>query len=386
MRNHAFIARLTAASCLLIIAAAATAAKAQTPIIEERKEVPATSKKPATPPPKPAAPAYTAPKLLWKTFLKRLDGTPAALGTVVWVGANNALVQIDSGGRTLWSTETGSQQSTPVYDDTRIFIGSDRNILYAMNRRSGEVAWQFKGESNGTISTRPTVGGGRVFTASSDGNIYGLDAASGALKWKFTRQDGSLGYANPVLFGSDALYCAGETTLYRLNPATGAETWRAFVGGKSLGTPTVAGGRVYVSGDGVGVNAFDEKDGKPLWSFTGVGKGDWFGPPLVSGGTVYVTTYSRYVYALDALSGKQKWSYRLLGNALATPALDTARNVLYVTSITFRDNPTITAIDSRTGKKLWDYRAGYVAGSPLLSGDRLYVGSTNGYLYAFSLK
>lgn len=368
------------------------AVHAQVPIIREstpeRRPIPPRST-PAAPtretPPKPKEPVYRAPRLLWKTFLRRVDGSPAALGSVVWVGGSSYLHQIDSGGRTLWATETGNQQSTPILDETRVYIGSDRNILYAMNRKTGQVAWQFKGEGNGTIHTCPTLGDGRVYFESSDNHVYALDAKAGGLKWSYERMDGSLGYSGPV-FAEGGLFVAGETTAYRLDPATGEVKWKIFIGGKSLSTPAVAGGKVFLGGDGTGLAALAAADGKTLWSFKGRVANDWFGSPTLSGNTAYVTTYNRYVYALDTETGKQKWSYRLLGSALTTPALDEKRNVLYVTSATFRDNPTLTALDARTGKKLWDYRMGYVAGSPVISEGRLYVGSTNGYLYAFQLR
>ena len=201
--------------------------------------------------------------------------------------------------------------------------------------------------------------------------------------------DGSLGYSSPVLDGG-AVFVCGENTLYKLGASDGKELWRTPVGGKSLGTPSVDGGRVFVGGDaGAGITALDVQSGKALWTFGGLPgttSGEWFGSPLATGGMVYVSTYNRYVYALDAQTGRVKWSYRLLGNALARPTLDAKRNVLYVTSITFRDNPTITALDARSGAKLWDGKAGYVAASPVLAGDRLYVASTNGYLYAFGVR
>ena len=369
---------------------------------------------PPAPRPTPAAPSFVTPRLLWKTFLRRVDASPSAVEETVYIGAGNYLHQLDSGGRTLWATETGPQQSSPALDDTRVFIGSDRGTVYAMNRKTGGILWKFMAGS--AIQTRPVLANGRVVVESSDNTVYALDAQSGGLKWKFTRPDGSLGYSSPVFDGSSeadtapssenseapkpsdataeptdntaqvgAVYVGGENTLYRLDAASGKEIWHVPVGGKSLSTSAVGGGRVFVGSDGAGLVALNKKDGSPAWSFLGKATKDWFGPPLVAGDTVYVSTYNRYVYALDAATGKQKWSQRLLGNALARPALDVRRNTLYVSSATFRDNPTLTALDAKTGAKLWDFRMGYVSGSPLVTGNRLYIGSTTGYFYAFRL-
>lgn len=367
---------LTAA---LVSVAAASAAPAW------QQTLPAPPRPAAAAKPAIAAPAFVKPRLLWKTFLRRVDGTPAALPGVIFIGAGSYLHQLDEGGRTLWATETGNQQSSPALDETRVYIGSDRGILYALNQRTGQGAWKFAASPRSVIQTRPVVGGGLIFTEASDNNVYALDAVSGAERWRFTRTDGSLSYSSPI-YTRTGLYVGGENTLYRLDPQTGAEMWRAPLGGKSLSTATVGGRRVFAGGDGIGLNALSEEDGKALWNFTGKARNDWFGPPLYAAGTVFVTTYSRYVYAVDSVSGRQKWSARVLGAALARPVLDEKRGVLYVTSTTFKGNPTLSAFDARSGKLLWSYKMGYVAGSPVIEGDRLYVGSTTGHFYAFSLK
>ena len=333
-----------------------------------------------------AAPTFRKPRLLWRTFLRRCDSLPAALPGVVYTGAGSYLTQLDDGGRTLWATETGNQQSSPALDDTRVYIGSDRGILYAMNRRTGQIAWRFSptgGARPNTFLTRPAVGGGRVYAEGTDDNVYAVDAASGLLRWKFLRPDGSLGYSAP-LYRRSAVYVAGETTLYALDPSTGDRLWSAPAGSKSVSAPDEGGRRVFVGTDGSGLAAFTN-DGKLAWRFTGKGAGDWFGPPRYADGVVYVGTYQRYVYAVDAVTGKQRWSARLLGSALTLPALDSARGALYVCSETFRNNPTLWALDARTGKELWNHRAGTITKGATLLGNRLYAGSLNGYFHAFLL-
>jgi eukaryotic-like serine/threonine-protein kinase len=379
--NRVFVPVALLAAAVVSLISAAPAAAQGDPIIVERS-APAPKPKP-TPRPEPV---FKKPTLLWKTFLRRVDGTPALVGMVSFIGAGNYLHQLDSGGRTLWATETGNQQSTPVYDEKRVYIGSDRGNLYAISRQTGKEVWKYPAGENATIVTQPAVGAGRVYFEATDDNVYAVEAVTGTLKWKFTRPDGSLGYSSPV-FANDRVYVCGETTLYCLDAETGEEKWKAYLGGKSQGTPVVDGETVYVGGDGTGLSAVNATNGEIRWTFKGKSDKDWFGTPLVAGGLVYVTTYNRYVYALDPdAKGRQKWVYQLLGNSLSRPAYDPKRKVVYVSSITFRDNPTLTALDARAGKKLWDYKMGYVNGSPVVEGDRLFVGSTNGYYYAFSLK
>ncbi|GAB4463472.1 MAG: hypothetical protein OHK0029_32140 [Armatimonadaceae bacterium] len=359
-------------------AALAPPVRAQGALIEE------TTPPPPKPAPKPK-PVFVPPTLLWKVEVGRVEAAPQVQDATLYVGAADSLLQLDTLGRQQWRFATGPHLGAPTMDSQRVYIGSDRGTLFAVRRDNGDLAWQFTADQNAAILTQPSLGAGRIYFEATDNNVYALDALYGQLRWKFTRPDGSLGYSAPVFF-EDALYVCGENAMYRLNAATGKQDWRTYIGGKSLSTPAIGDGRLYIGGDGTGLTALAPDTGSVVWTFNGKGTGDWFGPPQYADGTVYVSTYNRYVYAVDAKTGKPRWSYRVLGNALASPAVDTKRNVVYVTSITFRDNPTLTAIDAKTGKKLWDYRLGHTTGSPQIIGDRLYVGSTTGNLYAFSLK
>jgi outer membrane protein assembly factor BamB len=292
---------------------------------------------------------------------------------------------LDAEGRTQGRTDTGPQLAGPAYDPNRAYVATDKGTLYAFNRALNAEAWHFNTDGGASLLTTPAVGAGRVYFEATDNNVYCVDAARGQLKWKFPRPDGSLGYSAPV-FLEDSVYVCGETTAYRLNASDGKEVWKSYIGGKSLSTLETGGGRLYLGGDGVGLVALSPTNGSVLWSFTGKYPGDWFGTPLYAGGVVYVSTYNRMVYAVDATTGKAKWSYQVLGSALSRPAIDVKRQTLYVTSGTYRDNPTLTAINIRTGKKAWDYKLGHATGSPVVAGDRLYVGSNAGFLFAFGLK
>jgi outer membrane protein assembly factor BamB len=356
-----------------------------------RAAAPQPTPRPLTATPRPAVPSPAPPvvapsRQVWKTFLRRIDATSAVVGTTSYVAAGTALHRIDAGGRIAWTTDIGATQATPTVDGARVFVGTDRGQLVALDTQTGKPLWRFT--ASNTIRCAPAVGAGLLIVEACDNNVYGLEVATGKLVWKTTRADGSLGYAAPRLVGDGAaVYVCGENTLYRLDPTSGREVWKATLGGRSLATPQVADGRIYTAGDGAGLCAVAEENGAVLWRFPGDLKGDWFGPPLLVGDTIYVSTYKRFVYAIEAATGRKRWALRVLGPALATPALDRKRGVLYVSSATFRNNPTLTAIDARKGTKLWDTPLGYLAASPVLSADgsRLFVGGLNGYYHAFAL-
>ena len=361
----------------------------------------ASAQTPPKPAPKPAAPPATkaaeaAPPLAWKTYLNRLENAPLAVASntekpprpEIYLAANNALLRLDDGGRTQWATVIGATRAQAATDGAQIFVGTDRGAFYAVLSKTGNLAW--KTLLPGANQTAPCVFGPVVIVETSDGNVTALQTGGGKIQWTFKRPDGSLGYGSPIA-SDGAVFVCGDNTLYKLNAETGKEAWRISLGGKSLGTPTISGANVIVAGDGSGVCAVNSQTGKLVWRFDGTPatkQNDWFGSPLAlsAGGVVFVSSYNRYVYSINSKTGKMIWSYRLLGNALSQPAYDAKTKTLYVTSSTFRNNPTVTALDAVRGTKKWDAQAGYVASAPVLSSGFLYAASLNGYLYAFDVR
>jgi eukaryotic-like serine/threonine-protein kinase len=355
--------------------------------------VPAAQTKPTpTPAPReteavPSEPAPWQPKLLWRTSIKRGEGTAAVGKDGVFVAGGTALQRFTSEGRTDWTTEIGPTQGEVALDSKRAYVGSERGTVYALERASGAVAW--KATLGTAVRMAPAVIGDRLVVEALDNYVYGLELATGTVKWKFLRSDGALGYSAPVPGPAGSVLICGESVVYRLSADTGQELWRSTVTGKALGTPALTGTMVFVAGDGAGVVALDIETGERRWRFrVGDDKNipDWFGSPLVVGTTVYVSTYRRNVYALDTTTGKVKWSAKVLGPALARPALDERRSLLYVSSLTYRENPTLTALSARTGDQVWDYKLGSLLAAPALVSGRLYLASTNGYFYAFSIQ
>ena len=299
---------------------------------------------------KPAS-AFVAPRLLWRTLLQRCDAAPATEGDPIFVTAGNAFYALDAGGHTLRMTEVGATEATPLLDTTRVYFGTSRGVVYSVDRTSGHSLWKFTGATDAVL-TAPAVGAGRLYVESSDNNVYGLAARTGGQIWKFMRPDGSLGYASPVFApagaltiavnpatqqpsfvggSGDALFACGDNTVYRLDPASGHAVWHTPVGGKSLSTPALGAGRLYVGGDGPGLTALAASDGHQVWSFAGMGDREWFGAPLFADGAVYVATTARYVYAVDAATGKKRWNTRLTDGRHHLPwSLDARRHVLYV--------------------------------------------------------
>jgi outer membrane protein assembly factor BamB len=145
------------------------------------------------------------------------------------------------------------------------------------------------------------------------------------------------------------------------------------------------GTRVFVGSSAKVLWAFSARDGAILWNRP-LG-GAVSGRPLSVGdtGMVYVGADDGALYAFDAASGDQKWLYHAHGPIASQPVY--ANESLYFTSGENR----VYALDARSGKWLWQYDReapesftirGYP--SPLVVGNKVYVGFSDGYLACLS--
>jgi outer membrane protein assembly factor BamB len=125
--------------------------------------------------------------------------------------------------------------------------------------------------------------------------------------------------------------------------------------------------------------------GKVEWSFKTSNR--FNAGALVHDGIAYVPGGDGVLYAMDARKGDLKWKYEAGEGLATTPVL--AGNLVLVAS----ESDTLYAVDTETGKWAWQYRRDQPSGftihgtsSPLVKGDTVYLGFSDGYLVALDAK
>jgi polyvinyl alcohol dehydrogenase (cytochrome) len=231
-----------------------------------------------------------------------------------------------------------------------------------------KLKWAFGLPKGMTNNAQPTVVSGRVFMAGDNGYIYSLDAKSGCVYWSF--QNGSIVRNSPTVgrvTGQGAAQWAvffgdGHANIFALDAQTGRQLWKVRVDDHVVARITAGltyhEGRVYVP-----VSGSEEFNS---------GQRDY--PCCTARGAVAV---------LDASTGKQIWKTYLAdepkpwklgangvqlygpatGGIWAAPTIDTIRGAVYVgtgDAVTPPESPltdAVLALDLKTGKVLWSYRA-----------------------------
>lgn len=178
----------------------------------------------------------------------------------------------------------------PVIADGKVFVGTMRGTLHAIDTDTGKDVWVYR--AGGAILHTCAVGGGRVVFGDSSGKICALDVKDGTLAWSI--QTGAAVWNAPLIHRDTALVGSRDATLYAISVSAGTVKWKGLTGGPLLSSPALdAGrGRVYIASEDMHVYAFELRDGRQVWqspklpgvSFRG------YHPVVAPDGSVMVTT------------------------------------------------------------------------------------------------
>lgn len=285
-----------------------------------------------------------------------------------------------------------SAWSQPTVAGGRLFVGSQNGMVYALDAKTGCIAWTFTAKSgvrNAPVFGPSAGGGFTVYFGDTGANVYAVDASTGTLRWSarmdehpFARVTGS-----PTLDG-DRLFvpvssleetaagqpgyqcCTFRGNVAALDTATGAVVWRTYLVPEPKPVGTNAAGTTLLAPSGVGV-----------WSSPTVDR---------KRGIVYVATGNTYsgtsaeptsdaLIALDPKSGAIKWIKQFTAgdvfgcraggpNCLekagpdhdfgTPPMLATRKDGTDVILLGQKSGMVYAVDPDKEGALLWEYRAG----------------------------
>jgi outer membrane protein assembly factor BamB len=339
----------------------------------------------------------------------RITSSPAVSEGVVYFGSYDGnFYAVDAAtGQLKWKFQTGGERrfaakhlhgaepasetmpdpfdmylSSPVVWNGTVYFGSGDTNVYALDAVTGNLKWKFK--TGDVVHASPAISRGKLFVGSWDSYFYALDAASGNEIWRFkTGEDpeihNQVGIQSSAAVVDDIVYFGcRDSKLYAVDVATGKERWSfRNKGSWVISSPAVRDGKVYFATADTGlVHAFDAKAGTPLFSLEFK---HWvmFSSPAIAGDTLYIGSHQGKLNAIDLKTQKVAWTFE--------------------TEDSKKNGPTFTKTDGTPNYEaaFFDFfyddmiigvqkmmSVGAILSSPAVAGNTIYVGSTDGNIYA----
>ena len=273
--------------------------------------------------------------------------------------------------------------------------GEDATAPVQLERIDSKVSlkkrWSSKigdGQGDGFYKITPTLIDGVIYVASSDGEVAAINAANGARLWRIELErplSGGVGYHNRSLYLGGA-----DGSVLQLSAEDGAVEWEAAVSGEVLAAPVVSDDWVIVQTYDGKLLGFRSGAEEPSWTFTSdvpVLTLRGTSAPILVGGNAIAGFGDGKVVAVDVDSGNVSWEARI-GVPQGSSEIDRIVDVdgamtqqgieLFVASYQGR----LAALDSRTGRKLWQQNVSSVTGTNVGFGN-VYVADVDGTLSAF---
>jgi outer membrane protein assembly factor BamB len=245
------------------------------------------------------------------------------------------------------------------------------------------------------ITAQPVIAGGRAFTMDSDAVVTAYDVAKGGRIWRLDTQakdNRSSNVGGGIAVDGDVLYAGtGRAELLALEAATGKILWRKDLSAPVRAAPTIADGRVFVLTLDNQLQALATDDGRRLWGYQASAPGTTvFGlpAPAYADGLVVAGFGSGDLVVLRATSGSVAWSDSLAAARGRNSLLDlsavrgmpvVADGRVYAGSL----GGLILSLDLRTGRRLWE-RDIATGDTPWVAGDWMFLLTTDGQLAAIA--
>lgn len=273
--------------------------------------------------------------------------------------------------------------------DNRVYIGSEKAQVYALNGDDGSVVWQSK--VAGEALSMPVVSDGLVLIHTGNGMLQALNQADGTLKWTVNLDMPPLtlrGESAPTPAFGAAIIGGDNGRVSAVMLAQGQMIWQQRISHISGSTeidrlsdvnvsPIVLNNVVYALAYNGNLAAMELRSGQILWQREIGSVNDI----IVDGGHIYVADQTGKVMALDMQNGTTQWTQSdLQYRNLTSPVLFDGYLVIgdaegYLHWLNSDDGRFVAQnkVDS----------SGLQA-TPVVAGGKLLIQARNGEVYAYT--
>ena len=138
---------------------------------------------------------------------------------------------------------------------------------------------------------------------------------------------------------------------------------------------------MFFGTEGASFFAIDWRQAKIVWQLRSERNMPFRASAAVTPEEVIFAGHDKHVYAVDPQNGHERWKFATRAKVDSSPVV--VGNRVFVGA----GDGRLYALDRAKGEKLWEYEAGgHFVASPAVAAGRLVIGNTDTTLYCFGAK
>jgi outer membrane protein assembly factor BamB len=222
-------------------------------------------------------------------------------------------------GKLLWKLQTNAAVlGSPFIDQDLVYIGGSDHSFRAIDLKTGKERWRFS-QLQGPVVSKPVAYSNAIIFGAWDRNLYALDKATGTLLWQWNNGSPVINYSPaaciPVIKDGVVYVVAPDRFLTAIDFTTGKTLWRTNEATvrESIGI-SEDGQWIYGKTMQDTVVAFKANKVQPqlAWKLN-TGYGYEHAPSMLieKQGLLFFGTRNGVVYALDPVAQTIKWAHKM---------------------------------------------------------------------------
>lgn len=199
----------------------------------------------------------------------------------------------------------------------------------------------------------------------------------------------------PVIQGNTIYTAEASGTIQAVNRGNGQILWTRKLDNALVSGPTVANGYVAFGTEGSKIIVVKQADGADAWQASV--SGEVLSKPVIANATLLAKTIDGNLYAFNVNNGDKLWVSDHGAPGLVLKASSSPVIVQNQIALVGYSDGKMDAVDIKTGRVLWQRSIAFASGAsdverlvdidadPIVEGDKVLLGSYQGYVGALSL-
>ena len=347
----------------------------------------------------------------WKITIpgKRALATPAILNGIIYIGGGFGSYEFYAfnakNGNPIWAEKVSDDGPTAaVVKDRYVVFNTESCTIFVVDAKTGKMIWsKWLGDP---LMSQPAIANDTVYMAypGPKGHLLvAMEISSGEELWK-TPIAGDI-ISAPIVYKNSVYLSTFNGTVYRYNSKTGKEIWKKDMNATSA--PWIEKDQIYVSRketknkkptEGVANLNKDsgKQENKELWAQRDA--------KYLDGNIQENSKYKSYQNKDDASVGfsvgpstaKLNEAYANIGQSTVRGLWEYqgSRPVYYKGKLYTTFGDAIVCMDPDKEKIIWEKKfegelekvGGHLATPPSIAGEKIYIGTTTGWLLVYNIK